>query len=58
MVVCEGHIRRPEHVPQAFRRGAFSVVVGTAITDPLEITTWFTRDSLSMPSTPGKHDTA
>ena len=41
-VVSEGHIRTPEHVSAAFERGAFCVVVGTAITDPLEITAWFT----------------
>jgi N-acylglucosamine-6-phosphate 2-epimerase len=40
-VVSEGYIRTPEHVSAALGRGAFCVVVGTAITDPLEITTWF-----------------
>jgi N-acylglucosamine-6-phosphate 2-epimerase len=40
-VMSEGHIRTPEHVSAALGRGAFCVVVGTAITDPLEITTWF-----------------
>jgi N-acylglucosamine-6-phosphate 2-epimerase len=40
-VVCEGHIRTPQHVAAAFEHGAFCVVVGTAITDPLEITSWF-----------------
>jgi N-acylglucosamine-6-phosphate 2-epimerase len=40
--VCEGHIRTPEHASKALDIGAFAVVVGTAITDPLEITTWFT----------------
>ncbi|MDQ3436822.1 MAG: N-acetylmannosamine-6-phosphate 2-epimerase [Actinomycetota bacterium] len=41
-VVSEGHIRTPEHVVSAFGLGAFCVVVGTAITDPIEITSWFT----------------
>ena len=42
-VVCEGHIRTPEQVATAFDRGAWSVVVGTAITDPIAITSWFAR---------------
>jgi len=40
-VVSEGHIRTPEQAAAAFGRGAFCVVVGTAITDPMEITSWF-----------------
>ena len=52
LVVCEGCIRTPEHVSLAFGRGAFSVVVGTAITDPTEITTWFTRGSQARPMAP------
>ena len=43
-VVSEGHLRTPEHVSAAFGRGAFCVVVGTAITDPVEITSWFVRN--------------
>lgn len=39
--VCEGNVRRPEQVAAAFRRGAWSVVVGTAITDPVAVTSWF-----------------
>lgn len=39
--VLEGHVRRPEQVAAAFARGAWAVVVGTAITDPLAITRWF-----------------
>lgn len=31
-VVCEGGINQPAQVAEAFRRGAFAVVVGTAIT--------------------------
>ena len=31
-VVCEGGVSSPEQVSEAFRRGAFAVVVGTAIT--------------------------
>lgn len=39
--VLEGHVRRPADVAAAFARGAWAVVVGTAITDPLAITRWF-----------------
>lgn len=39
--VLEGHVRRPEQVGAAFAHGAWAVVVGTAITDPLAITRWF-----------------
>lgn len=31
-VVCEGGVASPEQLAEAFRRGAFAVVVGTAIT--------------------------
>jgi N-acylglucosamine-6-phosphate 2-epimerase len=51
-VVSEGHIRTPQHVSAAFRGGAFCVVVGTAITDPLEITTWFTASGQRIESQP------
>jgi N-acylglucosamine-6-phosphate 2-epimerase len=37
-VVCEGRIRGPEDVRAAFLAGAFAVVVGTAITNPVAIT--------------------
>jgi len=40
-VVAEGHVRTPEQVKELVDRGAFSVVVGTAITDPTVITSWF-----------------
>jgi N-acylglucosamine-6-phosphate 2-epimerase len=53
-VVCEGHIKTPEHVSRAYGRGALAVVVGTAITDPLEIATWFTRQSRKKSTAPGK----
>lgn len=39
--VCEGHIRTPEQVAAAFESGAWSTVVGTAITDPAAVTSWF-----------------
>jgi N-acylglucosamine-6-phosphate 2-epimerase len=42
-VVAEGHVRTPEQVRELFNKGAHSVVVGTAITDPVTITSWFTE---------------
>jgi N-acylglucosamine-6-phosphate 2-epimerase len=40
-VLAEGRYRTEDQVLDAFRRGAQAVVVGTAITNPLEITRWF-----------------
>jgi N-acylglucosamine-6-phosphate 2-epimerase len=40
-VVAEGRFYRPEQVTEAFARGAFAVVVGSAITRPHEITRRF-----------------
>jgi N-acylglucosamine-6-phosphate 2-epimerase len=37
-VVAEGRIATPEHVRAAFEAGAHAVVVGTAITEPIELT--------------------
>ncbi|MBZ6079153.1 N-acetylmannosamine-6-phosphate 2-epimerase [Microvirga puerhi] len=37
-VIAEGRYRTPEHVRAAFQVGAWSVVVGGAITDPLALT--------------------
>lgn len=42
-VICEGRIRNPEDVAAAFVRGAYAVVVGTAITNPVAITMSFAR---------------
>jgi N-acylglucosamine-6-phosphate 2-epimerase len=41
--VAEGRYGTPEQVDLAFRNGAFAVVVGTAITDPVAITRRFAR---------------
>ncbi|MFE7504684.1 N-acetylmannosamine-6-phosphate 2-epimerase [Promicromonospora sp. NPDC057488] len=40
-VVVEGRVHTPDQAGQALRRGAFSVCVGTAITHPTTITSWF-----------------
>lgn len=40
-VIAEGRIKSPAHARAALDRGAFAVVVGTAITNPREITRWF-----------------
>lgn len=42
-VVVEGRIYSPGDAADAMRRGAFAVVVGTAITHPSTITGWFAR---------------
>jgi N-acylglucosamine-6-phosphate 2-epimerase len=40
-VFVEGRIHSPADAAEAIRRGAAAVVVGTAITHPASITTWF-----------------
>ena len=40
-VIVEGRVHTPEVAAEAMRRGAWSVVVGTAITHPATITGWF-----------------
>lgn len=42
-IVAEGRIWHPEEARQALQRGAFAVVVGTAITRPADITRRFAR---------------
>ncbi|OCA94891.1 N-acylglucosamine-6-phosphate 2-epimerase [Actinobaculum suis] len=44
-VVCEGRIHTPEDARQVMAAGAWAAVVGTAITHPTTITTWF-RDAV------------
>lgn len=46
-VVCEGRIRNPDELARAFELGAYTVVVGTAITNPMAITKTFI---LSIPT--------
>lgn len=40
-VIAEGRFWRPDQIAEAFELGAFAVVVGTAITNPQEITRRF-----------------
>ena len=40
-IIVEGRISKPEHVTKAFRMGAYSCVVGSAITRPILITKSF-----------------
>lgn len=42
-VFCEGRIHTPEQAAQALEHGAWSVVVGTAITHPLRVTGWYAK---------------
>ncbi|WP_300347930.1 N-acetylmannosamine-6-phosphate 2-epimerase [Clostridium sp.] len=41
-VICEGKINTPEDLKEAFNKGAYSAVVGGAITRPQQITKRFT----------------
>jgi N-acylglucosamine-6-phosphate 2-epimerase len=40
-VIAEGRYRTPEQAADAFSMGAHAVVVGTAITNTLQVTRWF-----------------
>ncbi|OTA28742.1 N-acetylmannosamine-6-phosphate 2-epimerase [Alloscardovia macacae] len=40
-VLCEGRIHTPDDLAQVMQMGAWCAVVGTAITHPTTITTWF-----------------
>jgi putative N-acetylmannosamine-6-phosphate epimerase len=43
-VVAEGRYNRPELAVKAIKAGADAVVVGSAITRPEHITSWFAQD--------------
>ncbi|MGH2361507.1 MAG: N-acetylmannosamine-6-phosphate 2-epimerase [bacterium] len=47
-VIAEGRIRTPDQARAALDRGAFAVVVGTAITNPREVTRWYVQ-ALRLP---------
>lgn len=40
-VICEGHVHTPADAKAALDAGAWAVVVGTAITHPTSLTSWF-----------------
>ena len=40
-VICEGRVHTPDQAALALEAGAYAVVVGTAITHPTSITSWF-----------------
>ena len=40
-IVCEGHVHTPTDAKLAIDAGAWSVVVGTGITHPTSLTSWF-----------------
>lgn len=40
-VIAEGCVRTPEHAVKAHASGAYAVVVGSAITRPEHVTSWF-----------------
>ncbi|VEI13735.1 N-acetylmannosamine-6-phosphate 2-epimerase [Trueperella bialowiezensis] len=40
-VICEGRVHSPQQARQVMDAGAYAVVVGTAITHPTSITSWF-----------------
>ena len=40
-VICEGRVHTPEQAAAVMRAGAHAVVVGTAITHPTAVTSWF-----------------
>ena len=42
--IAEGRIRTPAEAREALARGAFAVVVGSAITRPDVVTSWFTEE--------------
>lgn len=48
-LVAEGRVHTPAQASAARRAGAYAVVVGTAITHPTTITTWF-RDAVAETS--------
>ncbi|CAN5818671.1 N-acetylmannosamine-6-phosphate 2-epimerase [soil metagenome] len=50
--LAEGRIRNPEEAREALDRGAYAVVVGSAITRPEVVTGWF-RDALEPQATLG-----
>ncbi len=42
-LIAEGRVHTPAQAAAALEHGAFAVVVGTAITHPTTITSWFVQ---------------
>ena len=40
-IICEGHVHTPADAKTAIDAGAWAVVVGTGITHPTSLTSWF-----------------
>ncbi len=40
-IICEGHVHTPADAAAAMEAGAWAVVVGTGITHPTSLTSWF-----------------
>jgi N-acylglucosamine-6-phosphate 2-epimerase len=53
-VLAEGRYATPDHVRAAFHAGAFAVVVGTAITDPVALTRRFADATLRSVDAPAR----
>lgn len=49
-VIAEGRIKTPGQAREALDRGAYAVVVGTAITNPREITRWYVKALRARPA--------
>lgn len=52
-VIAEGRIKTPQQAVEALRRGAFSVVVGSAITRTEHVTSWFKQALAAEPVSVG-----
>lgn len=52
-VIAEGRIKTPQQAVEALRRGAFSIVVGSAITRTEHVTSWFKQALAAKPISAG-----
>ena len=42
-IICEGRVHTPAQAGAVMKKGAWAAVVGTAITHPTTITSWFSQ---------------
>lgn len=42
-IICEGRVHTPAQASAVMKKGAWAAVVGTAITHPTTITSWFSQ---------------